>query len=438
MATNPLRTIDLHLLRHSPYLWALRLPHLFAGIAVLSLFALLAGLATTVELNDMPEVGSTYIVWLLLAALPFGYWAVLFMRIRHPVLHSGALLRAFSVVGVLAACAASWTPTVVYVTVVEARMRAVVEPVKEEILMYECVDNIENDFFGSSKPDPDQINSWILELPMDEELVDTIIHSSSDWVGLAECVGGQPALLPLSREPERIMLADEFEVHCARKLGSEVFSIWYDRQRVWTYLDAGVQLKIVDDVETKLFRLFRELGTPNHARYKYDYSYDYSRMIRVQMIRSEADIFPYHEQSYIATVLLLMGYLAYLLSFARHAPKRLFIWALVFVGGLFTLEWAFSTISPDTLRFAPIVHACVFIFGLAVVLVPEKYGKHPFLFELWLCMLPLMGISIVLWGDPDQVTDESLAEFGMLGCLATLAVSPLFHVVAERFRSRPA
>ncbi|MFV8755851.1 hypothetical protein ACNOYE_35310 [Nannocystaceae bacterium ST9] len=439
--SNPLREIDLYLLRHHPNLWALRLPHLFAAMAVLSLGALVVASSTTVELNEMPAVGRTYIVWLLLAVVLFGYWAVLFMRIRPPVLERGTAARAFAIVGVLIACATSWMPAVVYIAVLEARMRAEVEPLKDEIRTYHCLTE------HSNRGRLDEAPSSYLGRPMDDQLCFALSRDHMWWKEYSMCAQYSPSAedeASLARDGVTEAIAEEFESHCFDRRGGLPYMDEYDATAFRLHLNADVRARIEEYVETKIVPLALVWGHPfSDRRWGLERvsNYRLSMMLEISLGESSSlygSFFPYHRHHYRLLVLFIMGYLAYLLSFARHAPRMIFVWALVVVGGLFALVWVGSTISPIVLRGVPAAHIGVWMIGFTLMVWPEKYGKYAFLFELWLCMIPLMGISFVLARDVETyVNEESLIEYGAFVCWATLVVSPLLHVVAERYRSQP-
>lgn len=449
MASNLLRKIDLHLLRNHPNLWALRLPQLLAAIALLSLVALGVALLTPVELDEMPKVGKTYIVWLLLVAIPFGYWVVVVMRIRHPVVDEGELYRAFSVIGILIGCAASWLPTLIYIGMLEARMTTIAKPLEKEIRMYRCLYEMPLGIKGLATAPWSQIDE-----PIDNQTCFMLSIQYMAWNALLACAERSPVQSPARLLGENCgprckdgvtRLASEFDILAptAPGPGDEWSCDMQLHERYWG--DGNVHSRSIDSFSSELGPLIQIWGDPLEGNSYHDiyqnHDLYHSRAMALAIAESDyssTSLFPYRAKNYKWFMLFITGYCAYLLFFARSAPRMIFAVALVSIAGLAVVVWILSTIRQANILIAPAVHVCVLVVG-TVIVWPEQYRKHALLCELWLCMIPLSGFSLILAQSSSQkyVEDDQLLLYGALYCWAAIAASPILHMVVERFRSCP-
>jgi hypothetical protein len=362
MPSTRLRNLEVRLLRHYPNLWSLQLPQYFLLLAIVTGAAILVALVTPVHhLDDLPDIGRTYVIWLLLAALTFGYWAVLFLRIDHPVQRRGVGRRAVAMLGPVLASLGVLVPTWAYVRTLEHRMQPYVDSQAAVIELHVCATNFHHEHPGQ----------------------------------------------PKYGEGLEKMCFDQYGEGAETKL-REISDSWGDPSDAATWAGDGAGARS------------RELAVA----------------IQQEKFVNER-LFPYQSELRRRILVSILLYLAYVLHFCRHAPRATFGLALVATVGGFALVGVLSTINANFWRFASVLNFTIVGFGLYVSVFPARFSKHSFLFELWLCMIPLLGLCFMLFFQSYFEIGEQVEQARNV-CLAAVILSPAIYFVAERFRSRPA
>ena len=138
-------------------------------------------------------------------------------------------------------------------------------------------------------------------------------------------------------------------------------------------------------------------------------------------------------------ILFALSWISYVLYYLRNAPHLTFLGALASTIGIFLLSLALSTVEPWLWWTALVLSAVFIAFGTVILIFPQRFGNHPFVLESYICVLPTFGLSSGLarfvTEDFDLVSVFKQAAFV---CGGVVLISPLFYVLVERLRARPA
>jgi hypothetical protein len=148
----------------------------------------------------------------------------------------------------------------------------------------------------------------------------------------------------------------------------------------------------------------------------------------------DTNIFRYRSEPVFFGLVFALGWLAYVVHVGRLAGTT-FGLALAAIIGALLCVWGLSTVHVHWWTNEWVAACLVVLFVLGIAAFPAELGKHRFWFELFVCILPLLGF---VYGLSLQLDQLALFKLAATVCWVFVVLSPVLHYFAERLRSRPA